>query len=502
MITRRDFLRTSGFGIGGLALTYLLAEEEVGAAEPGPDRAAAPQDLRPRCGHFPARARAMVHFMQNGGPSQMDLFDPKPELQKRGGQSTPQSIEIYQKGNSDKLLASPFRFHRRGRSGLELSEVLPHLGTVADDIAVVRSMCTEHNNHTEALVMMSTGKLFQGRPSVGAWVSYALGTENQNLPAYVVLRDPAGYNTSGKLVWSSGWLPALYQGTEFSSKGAPVLNLHPARPVSETVQRESLDFLAELNREHLRKYPRETELEARIQNYELAARMQLKAAESIDLGRESPATRRLYGLDDPVTASYGTRCLMARRLVEAGVRFVQVFPPTGQPWDAHADTKGENEKICAVTDAPVTAFLKDLKARGLLESTLVLWTGEFGRLPVSQNGKGRDHNRNAFSLWLAGGGVKAGHVHGATDDFGYKAVAGRVSVPDLHATLLHQLGLDHRRLGYPFRGRDESLTDAPVSKARVVADILERPPEFREEDDGPGASIGLSGSRTIEPKKP
>ncbi len=363
-------------------------------------------------------------------------------------------------------------------------------------------MHTEHNNHTEALVMMSTGKLFQGRPSVGAWVSYALGTGNQNLPAYVVLRDPAGYNTSGKLVWSSGWLPALFQGTEFSSVGPPVLNLRPARAVSESDQRDGLDFLARLNREHQRRYPGETELEARIQNYELAARMQLRAAEAIDLARESAATRKLYGLDNPVTASYGTRCLMARRLVEAGVRFIQVFPPAGQPWDAHADTKGENEKICAVTDLPVAGFLKDLKARGLLESTLVLWTGEFGRLPVSQNGKGRDHNRNAFSLWLAGGGIRAGHVHGATDDFGYKAVTDRVSVPDLHATLLHQLGLDHRRLGYPYRGRDETLTDAPVSKARVVAKLLEQPPEIREEETAPAPSIGLSGSLTIEPKMP
>src|SRR5262249_2641730 len=381
----------------------------------------------------------------------------------------PESVEIYQKGNSDKLLASPFRFHRRGRCGMELAEVLPHLGEVADEIALVRSMVTEHNNHTEALVMMGTGKLFQGRPSAGAWVSSASGTETQNPPAYVVLRDPAGYNTSGKLVWSSGWLPALYQGTEFSAVGAPVLNLRPARPVPEGVQRDSLDFLAGLNREHQRQYPRETELEARIQNSELAARMQLKAAEAIDRARESPATRKLYGLDDPVTASYGTRCLMARRLVEAGVRFVQVFPPTGQPWDAHGDTKGENEKICATTDLPVAGFIKNLKSRGLLDCTLVLWTGEFGRLPMSQNGKGRDHHRNAFSLCLAGGGFEAGHAHGATDDFGYKATTDRVSVPDLHATILHQLGLDHRKLGYPYRGRQETLTDAPVSKARVVA---------------------------------
>ena len=498
--SRRDFLQSSGLGLGGVALAWMLGQERGRAGEHAP-AAALPQDLKPRAGHFHPRARAVVHFMQNGGPSQMDLFDPKPELQKRDGQGTPESVEIYQKGNSDKLLASPFRFQRRGRCGTELSDALPHLAGLADDLTLVRSMVTEHNNHTEALVMLSTGKLFQGRPSVGAWVSYALGTENQNLPAYVVLRDPAGYNTSGKLVWSSGWLPALYQGTEFSATGTPVLNLRPARPTPPDVRREGLDFLARLNEEHRRHYPGETELEARIRNYELAARMQLRAAEAIDLSRETAATRKLYGLDDPVTAAYGTRCLMARRLVEAGVRFVQVFPPAGQPWDAHADTKRENEKICAVTDRPVAGFLRDLKGRGLLPSTVVLWAGEFGRLPVSQNGKGRDHNRNAFSLWLAGGGFKAGHVHGATDDFGYRAVTDRVTVPDLHATLLHQLGLDHRLLAYSFRGREETLTDAPVTKARVVAGVLEKPPEIHEESGAPPSTLGLSGSLLIGPKK-
>jgi hypothetical protein len=473
MFTRRAFLQRSGFGIGGIALSCLLHEEQARAGS-----IAQAQDLKPRHTHFPPSARAMVHFMQNGGPSQMDLFDPKPELQKRAGQTIPRSVELYQMGNSDKILGSPFKFIKRGQSGMELAEVMPHLGEVADDICLIRSMYTEHNNHTEALVMMSTGKLFQGRPSVGAWVSYALGTLNQNLPAYVVLRDPAGYNTSGKLVWTSGWLPALYQGTEFSSKGSPVLNLRPAKPLPDGVQRDGMDFLATLNREHQKHYPQESELEARIQNYELAARMQLKAGEVLDITKESAAMGKLYGLDNPATASYGTRCLLARRLIEAGVRFVQVFPPIGQPWDAHADTKGENEKICGTTDLPVAGFIQDLKSRGLLDSTLVLWTGEFGRLPVSQNGKGRDHNRNAFSLWLAGGGLKGGHVHGATDDFAYASVVDRVSIPDLHATILHQLGLDHNQVTFPHKGRDETLTDAPVTKAKVVAGILQKPPRI------------------------
>jgi hypothetical protein len=473
LLSRRQVLQETGLGFGSLALAYLLASEEAGAeTSSGPKYGS---NLRPKAGHFPAQATAVIQFMQNGGPSQMDLFDPKPELQKRHGQPIPGSVETFQMGNTKSLLASPFKFHRRGRCGMELSEALPHLGAIADDITLVRSMHTEHNNHTEALVMMNTGKIFQGRPALGAWISYALGTVNQNLPAYVVLRDPAGYNTSGKLVWSSGWLPALYQGTEFSSAGAPVLNLRPARPLARGAQRDNIDFLAKLNDEHRRKHPRESELEARIQNFELAARMQTEVLQVMDITRESPATRRLYGLDNPVSAGYGTRCLMARRLVEAGVRFVQVFPPPFQPWDSHTDTRGELEKICGITDWPAAGLVGDLKNRGLLDSTLVIWTGEFGRLPVSQGSKGRDHNRNAFSLWLAGGGFKAGFTFGATDDFGYKAAVQRVSVPDLHATVLHQLGLDHRRLKYLHRGRNETLTDAPATGARVVTELLEKP---------------------------
>jgi hypothetical protein len=418
-------------------------------------------------------------LMQNGGPSQMDLFDPKPELKKREGQVHGVRVEMFQQGSeANKLLSTPFRFHRRGRCGMELSEVIPHLGSVADDFCLVRSMHTAHNNHTESLVMMNTGKIFQGRPALGSWVSYGLGTVNQNLPAYIVLRDPEGYNTSGTLLWQNGWMPALYRGTEVSTRGAPVLNLHPAQPRSAAEQRENLGLLARLNEEHRRAYPRESELEARIRNYELAARMQLAAGRVLDLSREPAATRKLYGLDNPETAGYGLRCLMARRLVENGVRFVQVLPPVKpqfQPWDAHGNVKTDNEAICAKCDLPSAGLIKDLKNRGLLDSTIVLWTGEFGRLPVSQNGKGRDHNRNAFSLLLAGGGFKAGYVHGTSDEVGYKAAEKPVGVPDLHATLLHQLGLDHNRLTYRHHGREETLTDASLSHARVVTDLLDRP---------------------------
>jgi hypothetical protein len=470
-LSRRDMLRTSALGFGGLALSYLLSREARGAE--------AGHDLRPRPPHVRPQAKAVIMLMQNGGPSQMDLFDPKPELKKREGQVYDERVEMFQKGSeANKLLGTPFKFAPRGQCGMELSEVIPHLSSVADDLCLVRSMYSEHNNHTEALVLMNTGKIFPGRPALGSWVSYGLGSENQNLPAYIVLRDPEGYNTSGTMLWQNGWLPALYRGTEVSTQGAPVLNLTPSRPVAAEVRRDSLALLAKLNEVHRLEYPHESDLEARIRNYELAARMQLAAGELLSLERESPATKRLYGLDNPVTAGYGLRCLMARRLVEAGVRFVQIFPPVKpqfQPWDAHTNVKTENEAICGKTDLPSAALIKDLKGRGLLDSTVVLWSGEFGRLPVSQNGKGRDHNRHAFSLLVAGGGFKQGHIHGVTDEVGYRSVEKRVSVPSLHATILHQLGLDHDRLAFHHHGRDETLTDAVVTNARVVRELLTRP---------------------------
>ncbi len=474
-LTRRELLATSGMGLGTLALAAMLGEEGLLAATP--DEAAAGRDLRPKRGHFPAPARSVIMLMQNGGPSQMELFDPKPELKRREGEVYGTKVEMFQTGSeSNKLLGSPFKFHHRGQCGMELSEIIPHIGTIADDVCLVRSMASEHNNHTEALVLMNTGKVFPGRPALGSWISYALGSENQNLPAYIVLRDPDGYNTSGTLLWQNGWIGAQYRGTEVSTKGAPVLNLARPDPITPTAERRNLDFLAQLNQEHYRRNPQESELEARIRNYELAARMQLAAGAALDLAGETEATRKLYGLDNPETQGYGTRLLMARRLVELGVRFVQVMPPVKpqfQPWDAHGNVKTDNEAICAKTDLPSAALVKDLKVRGLLDSTIVLWTGEFGRLPVSQNGSGRDHNRNAFSLLLAGGGFKAGHVHGATDDVGYRSVEKRVTVADLHATILHQLGLDHNRLTYRHHGRDETLTDSVVTGARVVDELFD-----------------------------
>lgn len=471
-LSRRQMLEMTGLGFGSLALAGLMGSQRTAS---GSERRAA--NLLPKSGDFPGRAKAVIMLMQNGGPSHMDLFDPKPELTKHAGKVHEEKVEMFQKGSEKNvLLGSPLKFRHYGESGMEMAELIPHLGSTADDICLVRSMHNLHNNHTESLVAINTGKIFQGRPALGSWVSYGLGTENQNLPAYIVLRDPDGYNTSGNLLWQNGWLPALYRGTEVSTKGAPVLNLRPQTPVDDGARRDDLDLLARLNEKHRKNYPQESALEARIRNYELAARMQLAAGELLDLSGETAATRKLYGLDNPETSGYGLRCLMARRMVEAGVRFVQIFPPVKpqfQPWDAHTNVKTENEKICAKCDQPSAALIKDLKQRGLLNETIVLWTGEFGRLPVSQNGSGRDHNRNAFSLILAGGGFKAGHIHGETDEVGYKSVTGRVSVADLHATLLHQLGLDHKKLTFRHHGRDDTLTDAVISNARVVHDILD-----------------------------
>ena len=479
LFSRRQLLQSTGLGFGSLALSSLLRDESL------PKASAASNDLEARPAHFPAPAKAVIQLMQVGGPSQMDLFDPKPELTRFHARPYAKKIDKHFRERKEvTLLGSPFEFQRWGRCGMELAEILPHLGGVADDLCLVRSMFTEHNNHGEGLFMIQTGKIFPGRPVMGSWISYALGSENQNLPAYIVLRDPSGYATMGKTLWSSGWLSQVYQGTEFHSEGSPVHDLAPSRPLPPGARRRSLNLLAKMNAEHRRRHPGEAALEARIANYELAARMQLAATDVMDVSEESAATKTLYGLDDPLTAGYGTRCLMARRLVEAGVRFIQVFPPnrrapgneSPQPWDHHAWIRIGLETTCGDTDQPAAALIRDLKQRGLLDSTIVMWTGEFGRLPISQGAlhdrSGRDHNRHAFSTLLAGGGFKGGLTYGETDEFGYKSVVNRVSVPDLHATMLQALGLDHERVTYPHNGADESLTDARVTDARVVTALL------------------------------
>jgi len=460
LYSRRRLLESTTLGFGSLVLADLLRGSTP------------PNHLKPRPVHFPAKAKAVIQLVQNGGPSQMDLFDPKPLLKKLAGQPLPGGVEIHQPNNVNTLLPSPFTFRQHGQCGMDVSEMLPHTAKIVDDLCFIRSMHTEHNNHLEALNMLLTCKIFPGRPVMGAWVSYALGTENQSLPAYVVLRDPTGYTIGGKQLWANGYLPALYSGVEFSMKGAPVHHLNPPLPQPEGAQGETLSLLAKLNERHLASHPGELELEARIRNFELAARMQLAAGEVLNIDGESEATKKLYGIDDPKSGAYGRRCLMARRLIEKGVRFVQVTTSPGQPWDHHDNIQRDMHKIAGETDQGAAALVSDLKSRGLLDSTIVMWAGEFGRLPTTQNGDGRDHNRNAFTLWLAGGGFRPGLIYGATDEFGYKAVVNRVPVPDLIATLLRQLGLDHTRVQYPHGGRMETPADVTVTGAKPVLELI------------------------------
>jgi hypothetical protein len=474
-MSRRGFFGQIGAGLHGAALTALLSRDLYGSElmHAGPA-----QDLRPRPPHFAPKARAVIHLFMNGGPSPMDLFDPKPTLDRLHGQPHFSQIagEIENVKNAGAILRSPFTFRRCGRSGTWVSEVMPHLARQVDDIALIRSMYTTNLTHEPALYLIQSGKMGPGRPSLGSWVIYGLGSANQNLPAYVVLDDPLGLPINGVDNWQAGFLPPLFQGTRFRSTGSPVLNLRPEVQRPQEVVQAERDLLARLDRVHQRNRPHQPDLDARIAGYELAARMQLAATDALDLSRESPATLRLYGVGAAPTDSYGRRCLIARRLVERGVRFVQLYI-NGQIWDNHTELASGLRAACARTDQPVAALLQDLKQRGLLDSTLVVWGGEFGRLPIAQlppdgneRRAGRDHNKNAFCTWLAGAGVRGGTVYGVTDELGLAAVEGRVSVPDWHATILHLLGLHHDELFVERDGLKEKLTG--VSPARVVKEIL------------------------------
>ena len=474
--SRRDFLQHCGLGLGSVALAQLLGAEGVLAESANTVPRAL--NLHSRTGHFPSKAKAVIQLVQEGGPSQMDLFDPKPELSKRNGEKLPtKSVESFQKGSeSQQLLGSPFQFRPRGESGMVLSELLVHTGELADDLCLVRSMYSENNNHPEAQQLFQTGKITPGRPTLGSWVSYGLGTESQDLPAYLVLLDPDGPPGNGSRLWDNGWLPALYRGTEFNSRGAAVHNLKPFVVSPAGVQHKSLELLAWLNQRHRRNYPQESELETRIRNYELAARMQMSATDALDLSQETAQTQALYGIGSQPTDSYGRRCLIARRLVERGVRFVQLFI-NAQIWDNHTGLATDMKAACDRTDLPIAGLLHDLKQRGLLDETLIVWGGEFGRLPIAQLPKdkderkaGRDHNKNAACCWFAGGGVRGGTTYGATDELGFAAVENRVSVPDYHATILHLLGLNHEELFVNEHGLKEKLTG--VQPARVVREIM------------------------------
>ncbi|WP_298860847.1 DUF1501 domain-containing protein [uncultured Gimesia sp.] len=459
---RRSFLGGTTGALGMMALTQLLGVDSKSSA--------ADSSLTVK-NQLPSKAKSVICLFQHGGPSQMDLFDPKPELTKQNGKPYQGDIEAHfdkQKGN---CLASPFQFAPRGESGIEMCEHLPHTASIADELTLVRSMTTESVDHEAALRLIHTGKFSPGWPTWGSWVIYGLGAENQNLPAYVVLSDPGGLPIDGTKNWTSGWLPAIYQGSMFRTGASPVANLTHPSLVTPAAQKRQLEFLKQLNTLHNELYPQNSELQARVKNYEIAARMQTAVPAVLDITAETKATQKMYGIDNPTTAEYGRRCLMARRLVESGVRFVQLFL-NGQPWDTHSNNAKNLKGLCARTDQPSAALVKDLKQRGLLDSTIVLWTGEFGRLPISQGKDGRDHNRHAFSLWLAGGGFKSGYTHGATDDFGYKAVEKTVTVHDLHATLLQNLGIDHRKLSFPYDGRASTLSDAEVTGAKVVTELL------------------------------
>ena len=470
-LSRREWLQSAGCGFGSIALAALLADEGQLAADdrhqPG-----ALDPLAPRKPHFEPKAKRVIFLFMSGGPSQVDTFDPKPELTRLHGQPLPASfgpVKTRRGVDKNKLLASRRTFRQHGQSGIEVCDWLPHLATCVDDICLLRGCYGDSVTHPESVYLMNTGSILMGRPSLGAWAAYGLGTENRNMPAFVVLPDPAGWPKGGAPAWGNGFLPAAYQGTLVRGGSAPILHLEPPPGVSADQQRRTLDLVAQANRDHLATRSGDTELAARIAAYELAFRMQAHAPEVVDVAAETAETRRLYGLDRPETAEFGLRCLFARRMVERGVRFVQLYCGDTNGWDAHSDLEGNHSKLCLQSDRPIAGLLQDLKRRGLFDSTLVVWGGEFGRTPMSEGPNGRDHNPHGFCMWLAGGGIKGGQVLGATDPIGLRAADGKVHAHDVQATILHLLGLNHTRLTYRHNGRNERLTD---NGGEVIEDAL------------------------------
>ena len=468
-ISRREMLCRCANGFGGLALATLLAEKCSAAATPNP--------LAQRPPHYAPKAKSVIFLFMDGGPSQMDTFDPKPRLAKEAGQTIPLETPTTVFNISNKIFPSPFQFKKYGQCGADVSELFPHVATCVDDLVIIRSMVADHSEHTAANYFMHSGSGFQGRPSMGAWITYGLGSECENLPGFVVLESglipPGGLDLFG-----SGFLPASYQGTLFRKGKSPIADLEP-REKSGALQTAKLGLLRRLNLGALERFGASSQLEATISNYELAFRMQAEVPGLLDLQGESETTRKLYGLDETDTQEFGLQCLLARRLVQRGVRFVELLPPARQGidrWDQHGGLENGHRINAKASDKPIAALLKDLKAHGLLDLTLVIWGGEFGRTPTAQfpdggyvKEIGRDHDPFGFTMWLAGGGVKAGTTFGATDEYGYFAIENKVHVHDLHATILHLLGLDHTRLTYPFSGRNMRLTDV---HGRVVKEIL------------------------------
>ncbi len=470
---RRSFLKHAGLGCGSLALTSLLNEEGLLS----PAAARSPGLMQPQAPHFAPQAKAVIWLFMPGSPSQVDTFDYKPELQKRDGTkldgADPKTGFFTTSG---KCLKSPFRFQQHGLSGAWVSEIFPHMSRHVDKMALLYSCYSQSNNHTPAMLEMNSGMFLQGRPCVGSWVTYGLGSENQNLPGFVVLHGamPRG----GKPIWSPGFLPKAYQPTAIDGRNqTPIADLARPQGMTEQQQRAQLDILKAMNQKHQQLRPHEADLAARLESFELAYRMQTAAPEAMDISQESQATQKAYGVDQNETELVAKQCITARRLIERGVRFVQLYAGTNGggggvadvPWDGHNDIGGNHRIAAKSVDQPIGALLADLESRGLLQETLVVWGGEFGRTSDSQGSKGRDHNPHAFTMWMAGGGIRGGIQYGASDEFGYKAVENRIGVNDLHATILHLLGIDHERLTYRFNGRDYRLTDVA---GRVISEIL------------------------------
>jgi hypothetical protein len=455
---RREFLLRGGAGFGAVALTGMMSAD---TRITPPVRPPLPNPNAPRRPHFAPTAKRCIFLFMEGGPSHMDLFDPKPLLNQLAGQTMPASFKrpITPMGETESpLLASPRKWKRHGQSGLWVSEWLPHIAGCMDDIAVIRSCWTNGINHSGGVCQMNTGQPMGGRPSLGSWVSYGLGSENANLPAFVVMTDTAATVTNGPRNWSAGFMPATYQGVKLNPGTAPIRHLNLPKGVTPGMRRRQLEMLRRLNEQHLKSREGQSELEARIRAYELAYRMQAAAPEAVDLTKETDATKKLYGFGNKDTEPFGRNCLLARRLVERGVRFVQLYHGAGSKWDSHSKMEENHGRQCRQSDQPVAALLKDLKARGLLDETLVIWGGEFGRTPMSEKGDGRDHNPTGFTMLMAGGGVKGGQVIGATDELGLWATKDRLHVHDLHATVLHLLGIHNLDLIYRYKGRPETPT--------------------------------------------
>jgi hypothetical protein len=465
--SRREFLLKAGGGFGSLALTSLLARDGLAA------HTAPANNANRRLPPLEPKAKSVIWCFMDGGPSHIDLFDPKPALQKLAGKPLPNSFvrPVTAMGRTayTDLLAAQRTFRQHGRSGAWVSDWLPEISSCVDDIALIRSCTADGLNHVGSVCQMNTGSVLAGRPSLGAWTIYGLGSENDELPGYVVLLDYPDEPPGGYRNWGTGFMPSVYQGTKFRDGSTPILHLAPPEGISPARQRHKLDFVRELDQIHRSRRTEDDQLEARIAAYELAYRMQSAAPKVVDLTDETEQTRRLYGLDQKETAHTGRNCLLARRLVERGVRFVQLYFGSGSKWDAHADMEGNHTRFCKESDRPIAGLLKDLKQRGMLDSTLVIWGGEFGRTPMSESGNGRDHNPYGFTMWMAGGGIRGGISFGATDEIGLWAVENKVHVHDIHATILHCCGLEDERLTFLHNGRDERPT---VNGGRVIESIL------------------------------